>query len=183
MKQEQQILAERYAEALFELCADKDQLEPVGEQLKQFATLLEGSNELNHVFTNPVFPLEQRQVIVKAVAKKGNYLPNTLNFLLLLLDKKRAVLLPSIQESYQNMLDKKMNRQHVQVIAARDVSADLLKEIEGKLKEQTKNDAIVEKKVDSSLVGGVVVKIGDRMLDGSIRSQLNQLKEHLLRQL
>ncbi len=183
MKQEQQTLAERYAEALFELCVERDQLEQVGEQIKQFAQLMEACEELNYVFTNPVFPLEQRQAVVKTVAEKGNYLPNTLNFLLLLLEKKRAGLLPQIQESYQNSLDRRLNRRHVQVITAQDVSSDLLDKIGSKLQEQTNHDSIIEKKVDSSLLGGVVVKIGDRMLDGSIRSQLNQMKEHMLRNL
>ncbi len=182
MKQEQKALAHRYAQALFELSSSENQVELVGSELQQFVNLLEESSELNNVFTNPVFVQEQRKVVVQDVAQKGNFHKHTRNFLLLLLDKKRASLLPQIQKSYQELSDLQAKRLHVKVTTAAEPTPEFIEELKQKLSKQTNQEVVLHFEVDASLLGGTIVQMGDSMLDGSVLAQLTSMKEQLLHQ-
>lgn len=183
MKQEQKTLAQRYAQALFDLCVENKQLETVGSQLQKMVDLLADSHELHHLFTHPVFPLEQRKSIVRTIADKSQFLPVVQNFLLLLLEQQRGALLLSIQQTFQELQDKHQNRVHIDAITSREVSSEFLKQLEQQLKQTTQKDVVLHVSTDTSLVGGVCIKMGDRMLDGSLRTRLQQMKEQLLAQI
>lgn len=183
MTQEQQTLAQRYAQALFDHAVESQQLETVGQQLQHVVQLLSTYSEFHRVVTSPIFPAEQRKSIVRMVADKSGYHAVVVNFLLLLLDQQRGDLLQAIQEGFQHLQDKHQNRVHAEVTTTRPASAEYLKQLEQQLKQATHKEIVLHVSTDNTLMGGVSLKMGDRMLDGSIRTQLRQMKEQLLRQL
>ena len=101
------------------------------------------------------------------------------SFLNLLLEKKRAGILPDIAEALQAMVNKDQNISHGAIISAVELDSDLLAKIQATLEKLTGNKVILETQVDPSIIGGIIAKVGDLVLDGSIKTQLNGLKESI----
>jgi F-type H+-transporting ATPase subunit delta len=101
------------------------------------------------------------------------------SFLNLLIEKKRVDVLPDIAREVQVMVDREENISHGSVTSAVKLNKALLKKIQATLEKITGNKVILETQVDPSIIGGIVAKVGDLVLDGSIRTQLNGLKESI----
>lgn len=177
----QQLLAQRYAKALFELAQDREQLDPVLADLQTFAKTLSGSTELSAVFVNPVYELESREAIVSEICKKLDIGPMVTNYLLLLIRKKRTELFETSVTLYQRLLDAHSNRTHVRVVSAAPLSDDYVQQLKAGFVTEGA-EVSVESTVDAALVGGVRAWVGDRLYDGSLRTRLDNLKDQLLKQ-
>jgi F-type H+-transporting ATPase subunit delta len=101
------------------------------------------------------------------------------SFLNLLIEKKRADILPDIANELQVMVDKDQNISHGSIISAVELDQTLLDKIQATLEKLTGNKVILETQVDPSIIGGIIAKVGDLVLDGSIKTQLNGLKESI----
>ena len=101
------------------------------------------------------------------------------SFLNLLIEKKRADILPDIALEMQVMVDKDQNISHGSIVSAIELDQAILDKIQGTLEKLTGNKVILETQVDPSIIGGVIAKVGDLVLDGSIKTQLNGLKESI----
>ena len=176
-------LAQRYAQALFELSLNHDKAESIGEQLEHFRGLLEQNSDLRHVFVSPTFSPTERQNVIRELAKKSGYDKELLNFLNLLIEKKRSMLLPEIQESFQGFSDQHYKRLHVYVTVPTQPSDNFIAELSRKLKDESQREIILHTDINPSLLGGIVVRIGDKMLDGSLQSRIEEMKEGLLQQI
>lgn len=172
MNSSDRVVARRYAAALFEASAGKgEQLrQELGDAYRRLAPSLE-------TLKNPtVAPAAKKELAAK---NAGGASERTLNFLKLLIDKKRMGLLPIIVSDFGRLLDENAGRVRAQVRSAAELGPQELDLLAKRLKAVAGKDVVVEAKVDPELLGGVVVRMGDTVLDGSIQGQLRQLKARL----
>lgn len=178
----QQLLAQRYAKALFELAVERDELDAIQVDLKAFLSTLNESEDLQAIFVSPVYALESREAIVKEIAEKMGMGKMVLNYLLLLIRKKRTDLFETSVALYQRLQDAHDHRTHIRVVSASPLSEDYI----GQLKDQFRVESAevsVETELDAELVGGVRTWVGGRLYDGSLRTRLDNLKDQLLNQI
>ena len=176
----QLILAKRYAKAIFSLGKEQGKVETYAETLNAIADLfVDSALEVEDALTNPLYPLEARQKVMAKIAKAVDADRIMSTFLNLLIEKKRVDVLPEIASAVQEMLDRAENISHGSVISAIEIDSALLEKIQATLENITGNKVILETQVDPSIIGGIVAKVGDLVLDGSIRTQLNGLKESI----
>lgn len=174
----QTILAQRYAKALFSLGKEQGKNEKYGEMLNAIAELYK-EESIENALVNPLYPLEARQKVMAKIAELAKADTIMANFLNLLVEKKRADILPDIAHEMQVMVDKEQNISHGSVVTAIELDDALKVKIQKTLEQITGKKVIVETKVDSSIIGGIIAKVGDLVLDGSIKTQLNGLKESI----
>ena len=175
----QTILARRYAKALFSLGKEKESLESYNEALSAIAALYEESPEVGDALTNPLYPLEARQKVMAKIAEGVKADPILTAFLSLIVEKQRAGALPDIAHEMQVMVDKDKNISHGEVISAIELDSSLQEKLQATLEKITGNKVMLETKVDPSIIGGIIAKVGDLVFDGSIKTQLNGLKESI----
>jgi len=174
------ILAKRYAKAIFSLGKEQNKVDTYAQSLAAIAELYENPElEVADALTNPLYPIEARQKVMAKIAELVDADAIMTSFLNLLIEKKRIDVLPEIAREVQEMVDREENISHGSVTSAVKLNKTLLKKIQATLEKITGNKVIVETQVDPSIIGGIVAKVGDLVLDGSIRTQLNGLKESI----
>jgi len=174
----QTILARRYAKALFSLGKEQGKTESYSEALGAIAELYKDES-VENALINPLYPLDARQKVMAKIAELAKADTILTRFLNLLLEKKRADILPDIAHEMQVMVDQEQNISHGSVVSAIELDDALKEKIQQTLEKITGNKVILEVSVDPSIIGGIVAKVGDLVLDGSIKTQLNGLKESI----
>jgi len=172
-------VARSYAEALFELGRRHDQLEVYADALDVVTGLLDTQPTIRTFLESPtVEPAAKKGVLTDAL---GDRVPRPfLNFLLVVIDKRRQRLLPEIAREYHSLLDEHLGRLHVQVTLAREPDARTGDEIKTALSAALGRTVVPHFRVDPRIIGGMIVRYGDRVLDGSLRSRLNSLRRQLM---
>lgn len=176
-----EIVAKRYARALIQIGEEDGNYELYGVELKGFEELLEASPELRDVMLNPIYEREIKKRAIRLVAEKLRLSPIVQNFLLLLVDKRRITALKHVVRCYQELVDEVAGRIRAQVFAAVPLEEPVQEVLKGKLETLTGKKVILEVAQDPDLIGGIVTKIGDKVYDGSVRTQLASLREILLK--
>jgi F-type H+-transporting ATPase subunit delta len=172
-------LAKRYAEALVEIGKERNALEQYGNDLEAINQTMQESRDFQEVLISPVFPKEDKKNISGSILDKMGIDFMVKNFINLLIDKKRIDQLPGIIQAYAEAVDEINGVTRGRVISAKPLSESELGEITQALSAISGSQVIVTAQVDGSLIGGLVAKVGDKVFDGTIRTQLNQLKESL----
>ena len=170
-------IAKRYARALFEIARDENTLEQTYNELRMFSAVLEENENLQEFLANPIFDLSDKKAVVVEILDKINISIMAANFLKLLVDKRRIDILPDVEASYLRYIDDVLNKARVSVKTAFPLSEDLSDQIKNQLENLTGKTVEVAIEEDPSLVGGIVVGIGDTLYDGSIRAQLANIRE------
>lgn len=173
----QTILARRYAKAIFSLGKEREKLEAYSETLSAIAGLYGESPEIAEALTNPLYPLEARQQAMAKIAESASADEILTSFLNLLVEKKRAGILPDIAEELRIAVDAEQNISHGSVVSAIELDDAVLDKIKATLEKITGNKVTLETTVDPAIIGGIIAKVGDLVLDGSIKTQLTGLKE------
>lgn len=171
--------AQRYAKAVFSIGVDSGDYERLGQEIEVVAAAVDQDEALRDILVSPQHDLTLRRLMVTALADKKGLNPTTKNFLLLLVEKGRASLLPEISRSYQKLSDERAGRMKATVITASKISESVLGELKSSLEKSTGKKVFLTPGVDPALVGGTVVKVGDIIYDGSIRTQLQLLKDSI----
>ncbi|MEI7706034.1 MAG: ATP synthase F1 subunit delta [Deltaproteobacteria bacterium] len=169
-------IARRYAKALFSLADEQGQVEKWSSGLDALGRALASSPELRETLTSPLFDKDQRRGVVAALAQILELDETPSNFLLLLADRDRLAYLPAVIQTFRDLSDARLGRIRAKVRSAVPLSPDEAKRIAEKLAEARKVEVIVEASVDPSLLGGVVAQVGSLVYDGSVRSQLEELR-------
>ncbi|MBW2175092.1 MAG: ATP synthase F1 subunit delta, partial [Deltaproteobacteria bacterium] len=151
------------------------------EELGAFVTLLEEQKELDQAISNPLYDDESRKKVLQAVLKRSGLSQVMVSFLLLLFDKGRIQYLVDIYDFYEKLTDELANIVRADLVSATDLSEDTINKIRAALAQKTGKEVKMDVSVDPTLVGGAVTKIGDLVLDGSVKTQLKTLKESLQR--
>ena len=172
-------IAKRYAKAFFDIAGEEGNYENYYDELKSFSSILEESKKLEDFLSDPVFEQADKKAVVEEVLKRVDISNMTANFLKLLLDKRRIDILSDIESCYREYMDKALKKVRANVKTAFPLTAELSESIMNSLEKTAgkKVDMTIEE--DSSLLGGVVVRVGDIIYDGSIKTQLNNIKSLL----
>jgi F-type H+-transporting ATPase subunit delta len=173
------ILAKRYAKALFAVGNEEDAIEEYAQSLGQLAALFAEVPEVVDGLTNPLYPLEVRVKVSQDIMQAAKGSPIMTRFLTLLVEKKRAAALPDIAEAFQGLVDADNNISRGTVVSAIELSPELKGKVESTLNKLTGKQVTLTAEVDASIIGGIIAKVGDLVLDGSLKSQLNGLKESI----
>jgi F-type H+-transporting ATPase subunit delta len=144
-------------------------------------TFWEETPEFADAASNPLYAKENRQVICGAVVEKMGMSPVFKSLLDLMLDKNRLTIIPEVRSFYQKLLDEMANISRAKVTSATALSEEAVESIKASLEKTTGRSIFVETEVDPELIGGVVARVGDLVLDGSVRSQLTNIKETLIK--
>jgi len=173
-------VARRYARALFGIGVDAGKFEALGDELGDLATLWNQSDELRDALENPVFKPEQKRAVLQNILPRIAPTPEVQRFVLLLLDRRRIVLLPAIARAYRDLTDAQLGRVRAEVTSAQELNAATLDRVRRSLEQRTGKKVVINSTVDPELIGGVVARVGDLVLDGSVRTQLADLRDKLL---
>lgn len=174
-------IARRYAKALMAIGREDGQAETYKEELGGFVGLLEGHKELEQAISNPLYDTESRKKVLQAVVKRSSLSRVMVSFLFLLFDKGRIQYLRDIYDFYEKLTDELANIVRADLVSATDLPEETINKIRAALAKKTGKEIKMDIRVDPALVGGAVTKIGDLVLDGSVRTQLKTLKESLQR--
>lgn len=172
--------AARYARALFDVVLKEADPERAETELASFRALVDRNDPLRRALTNPAIPPARKRGVVEALLKQGGpFTPALHKLLLLLADRDRLVLLPDLLDAYRNRL-----MQHLQVVSAELTTAVSLPEdrraaIEHGLARATGRTVVLASRVDETIIGGAVTRVGSTVYDGSVVRQLERLKEQL----
>ncbi len=175
----QTILAKRYAKALFAIGKEDGKYETYNESLQGVAGLFTSTPEVEDALTNPLYPVDIREKVMAGIIGSIDAEKVLGNFLTLLVQKKRAEIIPEIAEQFQIMVDDDNNISHGTVVSAVELDAGLQEKVQATLEKLTGKKVELTTSVDPLIIGGIIAKVGDLVLDGSIRTQLASLKDSI----
>ncbi|MDC0712626.1 ATP synthase F1 subunit delta [Stigmatella sp. ncwal1] len=176
-------IARRYARALLDVTAESQRTDAVATQLAGLVQAFEKSPELSDVLLNPAYSRSQRaQVVESLIQLAGNLEPVLANTLRLLVERNRLIYLPDISRVFRDMADTRAGRVRGHVTSAAPLTPGTLEQLRKNLQEATQRDVILEQKVDPALLGGVAAQVGSVLYDGSLRTQLEQMRRQLKQQ-
>ncbi len=166
----------RYATALFSLAEESKELDRVAGDLKELAAMLAASADLRHVVSSPVLSRADQQKAILALAEKADFAATTKKFLGTVAHNRRLFALSSMILAYLARMAERRGEVEVQVASAGPLSAVQQEALASTLQKVTGGKAIIDMIVDPSLLGGLVVRIGSRMVDSSIKTKLQNLQ-------
>ncbi|MBM3545224.1 MAG: F0F1 ATP synthase subunit delta [Alphaproteobacteria bacterium] len=169
-------VAGRYAFALFELAKDERALDQVAADLDRFNQALDTSNDLTRLVKSPVFSAEEQMRALAAVLDEIGIGGLTKNFLLLAAKNRRLFAVPDMISAFRAMLARERGETSASVTAAAKLTETQVTALKQALKAALGKEIMLEERVDPTLLGGLVVKVGSRMIDTSLRTRLNSLK-------
>jgi F-type H+-transporting ATPase subunit delta len=176
-----QVIAKRYARALFSLASEAQAIEQYGSELGSFGELLVEFPDLESALRNPLYPEAVKKTLFQKVAGQLQLSPVVNSFLNLLVEKRRIQHVPEIADYYRRLIDDHSNIARAKVKAAFKLDDDEIKKLAAVLEKKIGKKIVVEFEEDPSLLGGVFAQIGDFVLDGSVKRQLLNFKESLKR--
>lgn len=169
-------IAGRYATAIFELAVEEKAVEALEKDFAALKAMIEQSPELARLVKAPVFGHDEQQKGMNAILHRMEAAPLTRRFVLLLASKRRLFALTDVIRDFESLVAKMRGEITAKVTSARPLSDSEVSELKSILKSKLGRDARLDAKVDPALLGGLVVKVGSRMIDSSLRTKLNGLR-------
>ena len=168
-------LAERYAAALFELADERKALDAVASDLAGLRHMIDESADLRRMIRSPVLQRDEQARAISAIAERAGLNPLTRNLLGLLARNRRLFALSEMIQAFLQILAERRGEVTAQVIAAQELSEAQRRAVDDRLRNAVGRKVAVDFRVDASLLGGLVVKVGSRMVDASLKSKLARL--------
>ena len=169
-------LAERYAAALFDIADERRMLDEVAADLRQLREMLEASGDLSRLVRSPILTRGEQGKAISALAAQAGFSPLVRDFLAVVAKNRRLFATSAMIEAYLAKLAERRGEVTAEVIAAQPLSETQLALLSEQLRRSAGRRVSIETKVDPGLIGGMIVKIGSRMIDGSIRNKLQRLQ-------
>jgi len=166
----------RYASALFELASEEKSADKVGRELDLFGAAIEASIDLARLVRSPVFRAEDQIAAIDGVAAELGIGGSTLNFFRLAAKNRRLSALPYMIKAYATLLAASKGELAGEVTSAEKLSDQQLNDLKAALKSSLGSDVALSTRVDGSILGGLIVKVGSRMMDNSLKTKLLNLK-------
>jgi F-type H+-transporting ATPase subunit delta len=172
-------VAKVYAGALLDIGKSKNILPELEEELKSVVDVFNEDKEFKLYLKAPGITKKAKKTFINNVF--SDKLSETMiHFLMVLIDKDRQMALSDIYESFRDLVDQANNRQRIKLTTSIKSDASLLKRVESALEEKLKKHIMLEEIVDQSILGGIIIKVDDLIIDGSLSKDLNNIKEKLL---
>ena len=175
----QGVIARRYAKALTNL-AEKD-LEITGNSLAAIADVYSNSKELSEVLSDTKVSSQIKQDVLKNILKKIKVSKLVDTFIRYLLAKRRIVLLPNIERAFNLLLQEKLGRIEAGITVAQEIPEVTVGKLEKAISRYSGKEVTVNITIDPAIIGGIVTRIGSVVIDGSIHTQLNQIRQSIIR--
>ncbi len=175
----EETIARNYAEALFQVGERNEYTERFADLLDALGGAIETDEQIRVVLESPRVSKRQKSKILRR-ALEGFAPEPFLRFLEAVVKRGRQGILPAISREFQGLVDIKFNRVHAGVVLARDPDAALRDEIRDRLSEILAKDVVTHIRTNPDIIGGIVVRVGDRVMDGSIRRKLKRLRRQML---
>ncbi|MFQ5895110.1 MAG: ATP synthase F1 subunit delta [Nitrospinota bacterium] len=173
-------VARRYAKALLALAEAQGRLDETGEELASVSRAVEGHGELRALLINPQFRAEAKRAVLEALVERMGLSQLVRGFLLLVLEKGRVRELPAMAHFYRRGADERRGRVRAEVRAAAELDPGAVARLRERLARLTGKEVILQVARDPQLIGGLVVQMDSTVMDGSVRTQLQVLREKLL---
>lgn len=174
-------IGRRWARAIFEIGKETGTLAALTREIGAFADLYGSNAELAEVLDNPLVPEPQREGVIVDIAGRLNLSETARSSLRLLAQKRRLRALPDVARQLARLADEEAGVIRAEVTSAADLSPSYLDRLRGELERATGKRVAITHRKDPSLIAGVVTKIGDQVIDGSVRARLAGFREALLR--
>lgn len=171
-------LALKYAQAMFELAAEKKLLEAVGRELTNIEKTIDSHTELKSFIYHPRVPATAKKTVVNQVFGEAGVFVR--NFMSLLIDRHREFVFPEIVREYGRLYREARNIVEAEVITAMPLAKAEQSALKAKLDAVTGKTVVIRPIVDAQIIGGVIIKMGDKLIDGSVKRQISSMKDALL---
>jgi F-type H+-transporting ATPase subunit delta len=169
-------LAERYAAALFELADERHELDTVAGDLRELRTMLHESTDLGRLLRSPVLSREDQAKAIAALGERAGLSRLTRDFLGIVAGNRRLFAVPAMIEAFLNQLAERRGEVTAEVTTAQPLNDTQQNTLGEQLRRAVGRRVTIDVKVDPSLLGGMIVKVGSRMIDGSLKSRLHRLQ-------
>ncbi len=170
-------IAQVYARSLFEVAQEHGNLDQIREQLAQFADALDADRQVAIFFFSPYFSTDEKKAGLRRAVTGAD--PNFMNFLEALIERHRMPAIFRIRTRFQELWDKSKQLLAVQITSAVPLSEATVRSVGDRIGEQTGNQIELSSIVDPEILGGIVLRVGNFIMDASIRSRLNQLRRQV----
>ncbi len=174
-------IARRWARAIFDLGKEGGNVADLSRDIASFADVYAKNEELSAILDNPLVPDEAREAIIRDLSNGMGLSETARSTLRLLTQKRRLVALPEITRHLARLVDEDASIVRAEVVSAGPLSEAYLGRLRAELERATGKKVLIAHKEDRSLIGGVITRIGDQVIDGSVRARLNSFKDALLR--
>jgi F-type H+-transporting ATPase subunit delta len=174
------MVARRYATALADVIMARNESREVQQEMLTWQRLLEANANLSEVFANPTIPLDQKRGVLNKLIELSRPRPSTVNFLKVLLQNQRLTHLKEINLKLAEVLDERAGVVAATVTSARPVPPEARRQLETTLLSLTGKKVRIDFETDPELIGGLVTRIGSTVYDGSVRNQLQQMKQKMI---
>jgi F-type H+-transporting ATPase subunit delta len=173
-------LSQRYASALADVAIERNAAPQVQGEIAAFAGLFAESPELRQLLANPAVPRAGKHAVIERLVERLGSSRAVRNFMLLLVDHRRAALLPEIEQAYGSLLDSKLGITRAEVSTGEELGAAERAELVGALERMIGGKVEAQYRVNSAMIGGARVRVGSTIYDGSVRAQLDRLRAQLI---
>jgi F-type H+-transporting ATPase subunit delta len=168
-----------YAQSLLELASERNEAEPIGQELSQLVEIVHSNPIFAAYLADPGITHEAREDILKK-AFFGKVTPLLWNFLGVLNMKRRINRLSEIASTFDDLLDEKLGKIEVDVTVAQKLGAEQLEAVRQRVSEALGKDAVIHQYVDESIIGGLLLRVQDKLIDSSVKTQLQSLRQQML---
>jgi F-type H+-transporting ATPase subunit delta len=175
-----QAVARRYAVALADVVMTRGEAQEVREELSGWEAMTQANPQLSEVFRHPTIPYEQKRGVLSELIQRARLRPTTANFLQVLLQNHRLADLTEINRQFAQELDRRAGVVTAEVTTAHAVTPEAQEALRARLSQLTRSEVRLQFTVDDALIGGVVTRIGSTLYDGSVRGQLQQIKQRMI---
>jgi F-type H+-transporting ATPase subunit delta len=174
------VIAKRYATALLDLGSESGQLDALVEEIASASATYESSVELQHAFENPLIPAAAKKAMLHDLVEALRLGVTARSFLGLLVDRRRIKALPPIATRLREMADLRRGITRAEVLTAMPLPEEYFEKLQRELERITGQKVALDRKLDPTLICGVLIRVGDTIYDGSLIARLKQLKETML---
>ncbi len=174
------VIAKRYATALLELGSEAGQLDALVDEIARASSAYESSADLRKAFENPLIPAAAKKAILGDIAQGLGLGQTARGFLGLLVDRRRIRALPPISARLREMADLRRGITRAEVLTAMPLPEEYFEKLQRELERITGRKVALDRRLDATLICGVLIRIGDTVYDGSLVARLKQLKETML---
>ncbi|AHM55692.1 ATP synthase subunit delta, sodium ion specific [Peptoclostridium acidaminophilum DSM 3953] len=173
-----ELVARRYAGALFEVGLEENKLDSFEQELEVIAAAFSENKEFSDIFKAPMVPKEEKKSLIENIFK-GKASDETVNFIKILIDKDRISVLDEISTEFAKLVNEHNNIEEAVAVSAVPIAEDKLEALKVQLAKVTGKSIKIKNEINPSVMGGILVRIGNEEIDGTVKGRLDRLKDEL----